>query len=72
MSNQAPEMKKTGPDEYTTTDSLVRRYSKSSVEQEVETIQNRIDQLEKNAGIKSLRQQLEQKKALLDRMKQVS
>lgn len=72
MSHQAPQMKKVGPDSFETTDELIRTYSKSSVEQEIETLQNRIDQLEKNAGIKSLRQQLEQKQALLDRMNQVS
>jgi len=72
MSNQAPQMKKTGPDEYETTDELIKTYNKSSVEQEVENLKNVIDKKEKQVGLKSLKQQLENKQALLDRMNQAT
>jgi len=71
MTHDLPKIKKVGNGKFESTDEVTRRYDKASVEQEIDTLETRIDELEKEAGLKSLRQQLSQRKALLSKMKEM-
>lgn len=70
MTHDLPKLKKVGNGKFESTDEVTRTYDKASVEQEIDKMETRIDELEKQAGLKSLRSQLEKKKALLDKMKE--
>lgn len=72
MTHDLPKLEKVGDGKFKSTDEVTQTYDKASVEQEIDTLETRIDELEKQAGLKSLRQQLSQRKALLDKMKEMS